>query len=106
MSKVENAEVLAWLGVDAVGDATEEQALEGITAAVNATVTDWHGNPDTWSDRIHTGAVMLAAHLWRRRATPGGVAALTDEGTTYVQRHDPQAAMLLGLGGWTAPAVG
>ena len=49
---------------------------------------------------------MLAAHLWRRRATPGGVAALTDEGTTYVQRHDPQAAMLLGLGGWTAPAVG
>lgn len=106
MSKIEDAEVLAWLGIDAVGDTTEEQALKGIVAAVNATVTDWHGSSEAWSARIHTGAVMLAAHLWRRRATPGGVAALNEEGATYVQRHDPQAAMLLGLGGWTAPAVG
>lgn len=106
MSKIEASEVLAWLGIDALSDTAEQQALEGIVSAVNVTVTDWHGDPNAWSDRIHTGAVMLAAHLWRRRATPGGVAALTDEGTTYVQRHDPQAAMLLGLGGWTAPAVG
>lgn len=106
MSKVEASEVLSWLGVDALSAAGEEQALEGIVSAVNITVTDWHGDSNAWSDRIHQGAIMLAAHLWRRRATPGGVAALTEEGTAYVQRHDPQAAMLLGLGGWTAPAVG
>ena len=48
MPKIEDSEVLSWLGVDAVGDASEEQALKGIVAAVNATVTDWHGSADAW----------------------------------------------------------
>lgn len=96
--------VASWLGIEL---STEERgAMDSVVIAVTVTVTDWHGPAHTWSFRVVLGAIMLAAHLWRRRGTPGGVAGFTEEGVSYVQRHDPQAAMLLGLGGWTRPAVG
>lgn len=96
--------VISWLGIDLTEE--ERPALDSIVIGVSVTVTDWHGPAHTWSFRVVLGAIMLAAHLWRRRGTPGGVAGFTEEGVSYVQRHDPQAAMLLGLGGWTRPAVG
>lgn len=96
--------VATWLGTDFTDE--ELDVMEQVVTAVTVTVTDWHGSPDSWSPRVILGSILLAAHLWRRRGTPGGVAGFTEEGVSYVQRHDPQAAMLLGLGGWTRPAVG
>lgn len=90
--------VADWTGDDL--DHMDAAALNMIVPAVIVTVTKWHGGPDTWNDRVTMGAIMLASHLYRRRATPGGVAEFGSEGASYVQRHDPQAAMLLGLGGW------
>lgn len=102
--KITLADLESWLAIHLAGN--ERAVAEAIIEAVNVTVTKWHGAPDTWEKRFHTGAVMLAAHLWHRRGTPGGVTAFGDEGRMYVQKHDPQAAMLLGLGGWTIPRVG
>lgn len=104
MADVTTGEVEAWLGVDLTDE--DSSVMDTIIQPVNVTVTNWHGSPDNWSERVHHGAVMLAAHLWRRRGTPGGVAAFGEDGMAYVQKHDPQVAMLLGLGGWTTPRVG
>jgi hypothetical protein len=52
------------------------------------------------------GAAMLAARLWRRRNSPEGVATFTADGAVYVQRNDPDVAMLLGIGSYAPPVVG
>lgn len=104
MSGVTSNDVEEWLGTSLTEK--DKKVLGTITQPVNVTVTDWHGSPDTWNERIQQGAVMLAAHLWRRRGTPAGVASFGEDGVAYVQKHDPQVAMLLGLGGWTTPRVG
>lgn len=52
------------------------------------------------------GATMLAARLYRRRNSPEGVASFTQDGAVYVQKSDPDVAMLLGLGSWSMPVVG
>jgi hypothetical protein len=54
------------------------------------------------------GAAMLGARLYRRRNSPEGVATFTADGAVYVQRNDPDVAMLLGIGAyarrWSADA--
>lgn len=52
------------------------------------------------------GAAMLGARLWRRRNSPEGVATFTDQGAAYIQRNDPDIAMLLGIGSYAPPVVG
>ena len=48
---------------------------------------------------------MLAARLFRRRNSPGGVEAFTD-GAVYVARTDPDVAALLSIGPYKPPQVG
>ena len=101
---IEKEQVTAWIGD--ILSPEDERVLEMIIEAVSVTVTKWHGDPQGWSDRINLGAIMLAAHLWRRRATGGqAMASFQSAGAGYVSRHDPQAAMLLGLGGWESPVI-
>lgn len=104
MEAITAAEVEAWMDTQLTD--SDRDTMGTVVKAVNATVTKWHGEPAGWTDRIHTGAVMLAAHLWRRRGTPAGVAAFHEDGVSYVQKSDPHVSMLLGLGGWTIPRVG
>lgn len=81
--------------------------LTPITAAVNAKVAQWHGYPagTEWTAAHLLGGTMLAAHLYRRRNTPGGIESFNELGVTYVQRSDPHVSMLLGLGSWQPPVV-
>lgn len=83
------------------------KALAPIVAAVNSRVAGWLGyaNGDEWAADHVLGAVMLAAHLYRRRNTPGGVEQFNELGVAYVQKSDPHVSMLLGLGAWTKPVV-
>ena len=104
MAAITVAEVESWLGAQL--SPSDKDSMGAVVSAINITVTNWHGGADSWSERIHHGAVMLAAHVWRRRGTPAGVAAFNEDGVAYVQKHDPQVARLLGLGGWTFPRVG
>jgi hypothetical protein len=49
------------------------------------------------------GTIKLAARLYRRRNTPGGVEAFGDAGLAYVSRADPEVSTLLRL---RTPRVG
>lgn len=96
-------------------DGTEDSRLTSIVKAVNARVRSWPvsgvaQDAADWSgdDVAHVveGAVMLAARLHRRKDSPAGVAAFGDQGPVYVQRNDPDIALLLQLGAYAKPAVG
>jgi hypothetical protein len=50
---------------------------------------------------------MLAGRLYRRRNNPAGLADFAAEGgPVFVQRNDPDIAMLLRIGAYTPPRVG
>jgi hypothetical protein len=60
-----------------------------------------------WSPDMTLGANMLAGRWYRRRNSPGGIESFSDlGGAVYVQRNDPDVAMLLGLGAYARPMVG
>lgn len=77
--------------------------LAATVAAVNALVPRMARTPP---DAVTLGATMLAARLYRRRNSPEGVATFTADGAVYVQRNDPDVAMLLGIGAYAPPVVG
>lgn len=62
--------------------------------------------PPAWPGDVILGSLMLSTRLWRRKDSPSGVEAFTDQGAIYVQRNDPDVAQLLHLGTFTAPLVG
>lgn len=103
---INSDQVMTHLGIG-LTDA-DTAALTLAVSAVNAKVNRWHGYTDDaeWTPAHTLGAVMLAAHLYRRRNTPGGVEQFNELGVAYVQRSDPHVSMLLGLGGWEQPKVG
>lgn len=95
----------------AITDDDDDERLEFIIAAVNSQVRTWPVaesgvDADQWPVRIQLGAVMLCTRLFRRKNSPAGVESFGSQGAVYVQRNDPDIAMLLGLGSWSAPAVG
>lgn len=55
---------------------------------------------------IQLGATMLAARLLRRHDSPEGVSAFSETGPVYIQRNDPDIALLLQLGDYAKPSVG
>jgi hypothetical protein len=95
----------------AVGELDDDEALGLYVNAVNELVrglpcADSARGQERWPYRIQLGATMLAARLWRRRDTAGGVEVFGDGGIAYVRRDDPDIAQLLELGDWSKPGVG
>lgn len=107
---VEAPAVVEWLKVHASGKAATEAELAGVVAAVNRFVRRLPPGPpadgQAWDEDVALGALMLAGRLWARRNSPAGVAQFGSEGAAYVQRQDPDVAMLLGLGAWARPVAG
>ena len=62
--------------------------------------------PEAWPFDLAQGVTLLAVRLFRRRNSSEGVISFTDQGAVYVQRNDPDIALLLKLGGNARPAVG
>lgn len=99
-----------------IGDAVDDGAIEPVVAAVNQLVRelpiaapfDADPAPASWAggERIIQGATMLAARLWERRNSPNGVAVFSEAAPAYVQRNDPDVALLLKLGPYAEPTVG
>ncbi|PCE13991.1 hypothetical protein AUC47_04910 [Microbacterium sp. SZ1] len=58
-----------------------------------------------WPKQVDLAATMLAARLVRRRNSPSGVEAMTEAGTSYVSRYDPDIARMLELDGYERPAI-
>ena len=102
--------VKAHLGIT---DTDDDATIGAAVGAVNAQVRTWPAvtpadgatSWDQLANVVH-GSVMLAARLWARRNTPEGVATFGTDAPAYVQRNDPDVAMLLGLGAWAKPQVG
>lgn len=111
------ADVRTWLRLPAEPAEGDEDTplLVDVTAATNQWVGDSayvrELDPATWPvdgpwpDDVTQGAVMLAARLYRRRNTPGGIEALSD-GAVYVPRRDSDVDRLLHMGAWAPPRVG
>lgn len=90
---------------------TATDAVAEVVAAVNSMVAIPFGwlaptASGEWAPHHVHGATMLAARLYRRRHSPAGVETFGAEGAVYVQRNDPDVAMLLGLGAYARPVVG
>lgn len=70
-------------------------------------IVDGDGTPTGWPANTIHGANMLAGRIYRRRNSPAGVESFSDlGGAVYVQRNDPDVALLLGTGAYTKPRVG
>jgi hypothetical protein len=94
-----------------ITDTDDDADLEVLVAAVNAKVRRWPvcrlaADQEEFPGDVVLGADMLGARLWRRRDTPSGVEIFGADAIAYVQRNDPDVAMLLELGDWSKPAVG
>lgn len=101
--------VKTWLSIN---DDRFDDALEVVVDAVNDVVrglpilADPDPEPDEFPARVVQGADMLAARVFKRRNSPDGVQAMTDEGASYVSRSDPDVAQLLRIGAYAKPSVG
>lgn len=85
---------------------TDIELVEEAVDAVNDLLVAWKGDI-TFPARYIRGGVMLAARLYRRRNSPGGVENMgQDIGVVYIQRNDPDIAMLLEIGTYRKPVVG
>lgn len=98
-----------------VKDDDDDDRLQELVDAVNLRVRGWpvaalslvHGAaPPSWPDDVVLGATMLAARLWRRKDSPAGVETVGELGPVYVQRNDPDIALLLRLGSYGGAGLG
>lgn len=95
-----------------IEDADDDAFIASIVSAVNTRVLSWPvaavaDDAADWTgatvQHIVTGANMLAARLVRRRNSPEGVTAFGAAGPVYVQRNDPDIALLLQIGAYKKP---
>lgn len=87
-----------------VPDADLVPVIDGVNAFVARLPYVEPGGP--WADDVRQGANMLAARIFRRRNSPAGVESVSELGAVYVQRSDPDVAMMLGIGTYARPIVG
>lgn len=97
----------------------DDPVVVDVVAAVNALVNDANGTrwvadesegaddgATVWAADTYLGALMYAARLVRRANSPAGIEAFFDTGVAYVQRNDPDVAVLLRLGSYAVPMTG
>ncbi|MDV8003852.1 hypothetical protein [Rhodococcus sp. IEGM 1318] len=80
------------------------QLVEDAVDAVNDLLLAWKGTEFPYR-HVYAG-VMLAARIYRRRNSSSGVESMGDLGPVYIQRNDPDIAMLLEIGSYRKPMVG
>lgn len=91
--------------------AADDSLLAETVEAVNVAIRSWNCaglavGLTEWPADIVKGANMLAGRLYRRKNSPGGVESFGDLGPVYVQRRDPDVAMLLSIGSHAFPQIG
>lgn len=104
-------DVAAWLRLDLAADVADAELVADVSAAVEPQVE--RSRPDqrdadgvyTPDAEVYQAAVMLAARLYRRRNSPGGVETFADS-IAYVARYDPDIQRALRQGAWSLPGVG
>lgn len=101
-------EVASWSGITVIGS-QEQTILPLIVDAVNAYVDALpHIDRDEagqWAPTTRLGAIMLAARLYRRKNSPGGIEAVGDS-MSYIARYDSDISRLLNTDTFRKPVVG
>jgi hypothetical protein len=112
------ADVTAWLRLNTP---TEPDAaiVESVAAAAEPqcqavrpefAVADPAADPPSSTyvpDReVYMAAVMLAARLYQRRNSPGGIEGFGDMGAVYITRWDNEIDRALRVGNWRRAVVG
>lgn len=102
-------DVKTWLRL-AADDSTDDDLLADVVDATNTWVARTAyvrelADPVVWPPDVTQGAVMLAARLYRRRNTPGGIESLADQ-AVYVPRRDGDVDALLHRAAYAPPRVG
>lgn len=103
---VSSSEVMAYLKLSA-----PDINLYPVVDAVNVLLVQWFGDladeeTGDWPANYRLGGTMLAARVFRRRNSPAGVETFGELGPIYVQRNDPDIALMLGIGNYARPQVG
>lgn len=103
------ADVKAFLRVT---DSTDDDLIARACAAVEAFVESCRpdmrtGEPPVFTadPEVYQAGVQLAARMYRRRNSPGGIESLADTGL-YVARFDPDIERALRRGAYRYPGVG
>ncbi len=96
-------------GVDALSVDDLADMVDTV-AAVNGWVrtlpiADGSRGAEAWPANVGRGSTMLAARLWRRRDTTGGIYSAGDIVPVFVHQRDPDVALLLNLGDYGKPSV-
>lgn len=110
---IDEARVGRYLRLTTQSATADAELLTDVCDAVNAWVgrLDWVAEAaaadpgGAWPATADQGATMLAARMYRRRNTPSGVEAMTDQ-VVYVPRRDSDVDQLLRVGSYQLPAVG
>lgn len=86
---------------------TSDPAVAEAVEAVVSLVPTWLTQPGGgWAPHHKYGATLLAARLYRRKDSPGGMASFGLEGAGYVAGNWPDVALLLGLGNYAVGRPG
>lgn len=98
-----------------ISDTADDDRLQDVVDAVNGRVRGWpvaalsltHGTPPpVWPADVVLGTTMLTVRLWRRKDSPAGVETVGELGPIYVQRNDPDIAVMLRLGSYGGAGLG
>jgi len=104
--------VAAWLKMNKGADT--DANLDLVVKATNAFVESLpdkpvktlEGGKTVWADQTVFGATMLAARLYNRRNSTQGIESISELGTSYVSRYDPDLARMLRIDNFQMPRVG
>lgn len=91
-----------------LGAGEDVDALKRACDGANAFLRRYKTEPaegEEWRADYALGTVMLAAQLYRRRNTPGGVEQFGETGV-YVRAIDADVERLLRIGRYSPPGVG
>lgn len=105
---VTGASVAAWLDLTPPTEESDPDQLVELAAAVDLIVRglpstlkrfdlETPPDPHVWDDRWTRGAKMWAGRLQRRRMSPEGVYQLAGDAVSYINRNDPDIAVMLRL---------
>lgn len=104
---ITTADVIKWSDLKMV--TTDDFHLSSIVPAVNAYVESLpaidRNEDNSWAETTQLGAIMLAARLYRRKNSPGGIESAGDT-VTYIARYDSDISRLLNIDTFRKPVIG
>lgn len=103
---ITQAEVTDWTGITLPeNDNTLALVLAAVNVYVEALPSIDRDPVGAWAGTTRLGAIMLAARIYRRKNSPGGIEASGDT-VTYVSRYDSDISRLLNLESFRKPVIG